>query len=223
MADATAGVHCGAWERGSIVSRREPRRMCCKDADSGPARGPPHLGMRSAAEVVGQVRIADVPRQHHAADTKGDERERTLARPRTIQVLLEDLDQLLDDLLVGGLDQLTAALNVGGRPEQRTAAVAIVEMLAREIGVDDPLGVRLGDRTRLAPLLPSCGRFLAQKLPNGCRVELILVTKVPIEATVGEAGIAHDFVNGYPGIAVAVEKSPGAFEDFFASVPLVLR
>jgi len=35
--------------------------------------------MRRAAEVVGQVRIADVPRQHHAANAQGYERKRTLA------------------------------------------------------------------------------------------------------------------------------------------------
>jgi len=40
-------------------------------------------------------------------------------------------------VLVGRLD-LTAAFDLGGRPEQRAAAVAIVKVLAREIGVDDP-------------------------------------------------------------------------------------
>ena len=66
--------------------------------------------MRGATEAIGQVRIADVSGQHHAADAQGDERRRTLARLRLVQVVLEDLDQLLHDLLVGGLDRLTAAL-----------------------------------------------------------------------------------------------------------------
>jgi hypothetical protein len=45
---------------------------------------------------------------------------------------------------------------------------------------------------------------------------------MPIKTAVGEAGIVHDFLNGRPGIAIAVEKPPGAFEDFLACVTLVL-
>jgi hypothetical protein len=106
----------------------------------------------------------DIPRHNHAADTQGNERERTLARARPVELALEDLDQLLHDLLVGGLDDSTAALNARGRPEQGAAAVVIVEVLAREIGVDDTLGAGLRDRTRLAPLLPSRRRLFAQEL-----------------------------------------------------------
>jgi hypothetical protein len=41
-------------------------------------RGPEHLGARGAPEAVGKGRIADVPRQDHAADALGDECERTV-------------------------------------------------------------------------------------------------------------------------------------------------
>src|SRR5262249_36419537 len=91
------------------------------------------------------------------------------------------------------------------------------------IGVDDPLGMGLRDRTRLAWLLPGRGLLLAEELPDGRRIEFILAAEVPIEAAVGEAGIAHDFLNRDPEIALAVEKPPGAFEDFLARVALVLR
>ena len=154
--------------------------------DLVPPRGPQHLGVRGATDVVGEVRISDVPRQHHAADAQGDKRERTLARLRLVQVVLEDLDQLLYYLLVSDLDRLPAALDVGSHPDQRAAAVAIVQVLAREVGVDDPLGAGLRDRTRLAPLLPGRGSPLAQELPDGRRVEFILAVEVPIEAAVGE-------------------------------------
>ena len=159
-----------------------------------------------------------IPPTHRATSASARSRARGSFRWSS-----KDLDQLLRDLLVGGLDRLTAALNIGSRSEQRAAAVAVVEVLAREIGVDDSSREGLRDRTRLAPLLPSCGHPLAQKLPDGRRVELILATEVTIEAAVGEAGTAHDFLNGHPGIAVAVEKPPGAFEDFLARVALVLR
>jgi hypothetical protein len=43
-----------------------------------PARGPHHLCVRRATEGIGQVGIADVPRQHHAADAQGDECERPI-------------------------------------------------------------------------------------------------------------------------------------------------
>src|SRR5262249_49072529 len=99
----------------------------------------------------------------------------------------------------------------------------IVEVLAREIGVDDPLRSVLRARTPLGPLLPSRGRFLAQELPHGGRVELILAGEMPIEAAVGEAGVAHDLLDRHPGIAVAVEQPPGTFEDLLASVVLLLR
>jgi hypothetical protein len=65
--------------------------------------------------------------------------------------------------------------------------------------------------------LPGCGSFLAQKLSDGSRVKLFLAAKVPIEAAMRKAGIAHDLLDGDPGITIAVEKAPGAFEDFFAS------
>src|SRR5262245_19444382 len=78
--------------------------------------------MRTAAELIGQLGIADVPRQHHAADAQGNERERTLVRSRAGQIVLEDLDHLLHDLLVGGLHRLTAAFNIGGCSQQRAAA-----------------------------------------------------------------------------------------------------
>jgi hypothetical protein len=88
------------------------------------------------------------------------------------------------------------AFNIGCGPKQRAAAVVIVEVLAREIGVHDPLCVRLRDGS--APTLPSRGRFLAQELPDGCRVEFILAAKVAIEATVCEASFCHDFVDRDP-------------------------
>src|SRR5262245_39842449 len=138
-------------------------------------------------------------------------------------MLLEDLDHLLYDLLVGGLDRLPAALDVGGRSKQRAAALVIVEVRTREIGVDDPLRAVLGDRARLAPLLPSRGRLLAKALPNGGGVERILAGGMPIGAAVGEAGLAHDLRDRHAGIALAVEQPPGAFEDLFAGVVLLLR
>src|SRR5262249_19659625 len=138
-------------------------------------------------------------------------------------MVLEDLDHLLHDLLVGGLDRLPAAVDVGARPKQRAAAVVIVEVLAREIGVDDALSVGLRDRSRRAPPLPSRGRLLAQELPDGRRVELILGAEMPIEAAGGEAGLAHDLLDGRAGIAFAVEEPPRAFEDFLAWVALLLR
>jgi hypothetical protein len=178
--------------------------------------------MRGATEVVGQIRIADVPRQHHAAHAQGNERERTIVRPRSFQVILEHFDHLPYYFLIGGLDLLPAPLHVRGHPDQRAAAVAIVEVLAREIGVDYPLRAGLRDRTRFAPLLPGRGRLLAQELPDGRRIELIFAPEMPIEAAVGEAGMAHDLLDRHTGIALAVEESPGAFEDFLAGVALVL-
>src|SRR5262245_47741481 len=136
---------------------------------------------------------------------------------------LEDLDHLFHDLLVGGPDRVTAAFDFRGRPKQRAAAVVIVEVRAREIGVDDPVSEGLRDRTRLAPLLPSRWRLLAEELPDGRRVELILTGEMPIEATMGEAGLAHDLLDGHAEIAFAVEEPSGAFEDFLSSVALLLR
>src|SRR6266508_6993850 len=138
-------------------------------------------------------------------------------------MVLEDLDHLLYDLPVGGLDRLPTAFDVRGRPKQWAAAVMIVKVRAREIGIDDPLGAGLRDRTRCTPLLPSRGRLLAQELPDGRCVELILASEVPIEAAVGKPGVAHDVLDGYARVAPAVEQAPGAFEDFLARVALLLR
>src|SRR5262245_3204468 len=138
-------------------------------------------------------------------------------------MVLEDFDHLLYDLLIGGLDRLPAAFDVGGRPKQWAAALVIVEVRAREIGVDYPVGAVLRDRTRLPPLLPSRRFLLAQELPDGRRVELILAGEMPIEPAVGEAGIAHNLLDGHAEKAVAVEEPPGAFENFLACVALLLR
>src|SRR5262249_26119685 len=100
---------------------------------------------------------------------------------------------------------------------------AIVEVLAREIGIDDPLSTGFCDRPGLVPHLPSRGPIRAQELPHGRRVEFILAGEVPVEAAVGETGGAHDLLDGHAGIALAVEKPPGAFEDFLARLALLLR
>src|SRR5262245_7632645 len=133
-------------------------RSSCKDAHSLPARTPQHLGLRAATKVVGQIRIANVPSQYHTANTQGDESEGTLVRSRLPQVALEDFDHLLHDFLISRLYRLPAALDVGSHSDERAAAVSIIEVLTREICVDDPLGQVRRDRTRLAPPLPGCGR-----------------------------------------------------------------
>src|SRR5262245_20035304 len=46
---------------------------------------------------------------------------------------------------------------------------------------------------------------------------------MPIEAPVAEAGVAHDLLDRRTRIALAVEEPPGAFEDLFAGVALLLR
>src|SRR5262245_45868719 len=138
-------------------------------------------------------------------------------------MVLEDFDHLLYDLLIGGLDRVTAAFDVGGRPKQRAAPLVIIEVRAGEIGVDDPLGAGLRNRVRLPPLLPSRRFLLAQELPDGRRVELILAGEMPIEPAVGEAGITHNLLDGHAEKAVAVEEPPGAFKDFLACVALLLR
>jgi hypothetical protein len=38
-----------------------------------------------------------------------------------------------------------------------------------------------------------------------------------------KAGISHDLLDRNPGITIAVEKAPGAFEDFLARIALVPR
>src|SRR5262245_1624966 len=76
--------------RAAITSPSVP---ACKDANSVPARSPQRLGVRGAAEVFSQIRIADIPRQHHSADAQGSEHERARVRPRPVEVVLEDRDQ----------------------------------------------------------------------------------------------------------------------------------
>src|SRR5262249_54744825 len=114
-----------------------------------------------------------------------------------------------------------AAFNIGCCRKQRAATVVVVEVLAREIGIHDPLCVRLRDGS--APTLPCRGRFLAQELPDGCRVEFLLAATVAIEPPVSQASFGLDFADRGPGIAIAVEKPPGALEDLLARVMLVLR
>src|SRR5262245_29290174 len=77
-------------------------------------------------------RIAYVPCQHHAANAQGDQRKRTIVHP-----VLEDLDHLLHDPLISGLDYLPAALDVGGHSMERAAAVAIFEVLAHFVDLQN--------------------------------------------------------------------------------------
>ena len=217
---ATAAV---GDDRNGIGGQQRDLDIGERNVISVPARDPQHLAVRGATEVVGQIRIAYVPRQHHAADAQGDEGECSIAHPRLVYLVLEDLNHLLCDLPVGGLDCRPTALDVGGRPKQWAAAVAILEVLTRKIGVDDPLGLGLPERTRPAPLSPSRRCPCAQELPDGRRIELTLAAEVSIEAAMGEAGAVHDLLDGHCRIAVAIEKLPGAFEDFFACGVFVLR
>jgi hypothetical protein len=61
-------------------------------------------------------------------------------------------------------------------------------MFARKIGIDESQRARRVRRCfRLAPPLPGGWRLVAQELPDGRRIKLVLAAEVPIKAAVGEA------------------------------------
>jgi hypothetical protein len=104
------------------------------------------MPVRGAAQIIGQSRIIHAPGHDHAADAQGHEGKRALACPRFVEVRLEKTDQLLQDLAVGRFHRTAAARYVRRERDQRAATLPVVEVTAREIRVDDPLGARLARR-----------------------------------------------------------------------------
>jgi hypothetical protein len=99
-------------------------------------------------------------------------------------VRLKHADSLLGDLVVGRFHGLAAAGDIRRHPEQRAAALPVVEMISRKAGVDDPLCACLARPRRRLLRLPGAGDLLAHEVPNGFRIDLVFAAEVPIETAV---------------------------------------
>ena len=107
------------------------------------------LRMASARPGSSTPRASTMPPTHKAS------RARARSRPScSLKVRLEHVHHLLGHLAIGGLHRLAAAGRVGSGGEQRTAAFAVVEMIAREVGVDDSPCARFA-RRRARPAWPA--------------------------------------------------------------------
>jgi hypothetical protein len=81
------------------------------------------------------------------------QRRGLLARFRPGEIGLEQPYHRLGHLAIGGLDGFAAARGIRWEPDQRARAVHVVEMLARQIGIDDVARKRLTPYASLRGLL----------------------------------------------------------------------
>src|SRR5262249_8129432 len=106
--------------------------------------------------------------------------------------------------------------NFGGKSDQRTAPVDVLEMLKRKI-VADELG-RAVDSTRI----DGHELLLAQNMGDRFRVKITFAVEVTIEAATCEPRIGHDVINRYGIEAMAVEQSSCAADYFMFGQVAVL-
>ena len=105
-----------------------------------PAASTQRMPVSSAAQFGGHCRIIHAFCCDHAADAESDNGEGTFTSLRFAEVGLEDIDELLENLAIGSFYRVTAAHDIRWQRDQRAASLAIVEVIAREVGIDDTWG-----------------------------------------------------------------------------------
>src|SRR5687768_10815794 len=95
------------------------------------------------AQLLRQARIRHAARGDEAANAQYCHGKSAFAGLWTGKVGLQQFEQLLQHVLVGRLHSLSAPCNVGRQADQRTTALTVVEMVEREVGVDDSLSAHL--------------------------------------------------------------------------------
>jgi hypothetical protein len=175
-----------------------------------------------AAQLLSQRRIRYTSRRNHAANAENDQHERTLAHFGALEIGLQNLQQPFNNVLVRRVYAAWAARHVRWQSDQRAAAFPVIEMIAREIGVDDSVRPLIGRRPS-ALALPRLGCLLAQEPADRLRVEVLLLVEMPVESAVGQSGTFHDLADRNLLEALAVEQASGAFEDLPTRGKFVLR
>jgi len=162
------------------------------------------VSVRRTQQVPSQGRIRDTSGRHHPANAKNNQRQRTLALLRPVEIGLQNPQQLLQDVLIRHPHAARAARHLGGKPDQGATAFAVIEVSARKIGVDDPPRLLCG-RVTSGSALPGLCRIIAEEPADGLGVELLFPGKVPIETTMCQPRAFHDLADRHLLEPLAVE------------------
>ena len=97
------------------------------------------LLVRGTAQVVGQDRIVHAFGRHNAADAQGGKRKCAFAPLRLVQLVDKDLDQFFKYLSIRAFHCVAATHDIRWQRDQRAACFAVIEVVSREVGVNDTL------------------------------------------------------------------------------------
>src|SRR5215510_1127452 len=150
-------------------------------------------------KVMRQGLIVQSPGYGHAANAESDQHHRLIACGAPLQIRLEDFNHRLGYLAVSRFDLTADASGIGRQCDQRTGSFDVLQVTARQVGVDDRPRERTSGHALRWPFLPALGHLLVQEVSYGFSVELLLVPEMPIEATSRQRGVLHALINGAAG------------------------
>src|SRR5262245_12327249 len=172
-----------------------------------PAADAQRLPARGAAQIVGQGRIVYAFGRHDAADAQGGKRKCALAPLRLVQLVQKDLDQFFQYLAIRPFHCVAATHDIRWQRDQRAACLAVVEVVSREVGVNDTLTAWLARHRLMGWLgLPRLWCIGAKEAADSLGIELVLVAEMTIETPSRQTGVLHDFVDGNLGKSLFVEE-----------------
>jgi hypothetical protein len=181
------------------------------------------LPVRRTVQIVGQGRVIYAFRRHDAADAQGGKRKCALPPLRLVQVIQKHLDQFLQYLLIRPFHCVAAPHDVRWQGDQRAARLVVVEVVSREVGINDPLAARLTLQPWMRWLrLPRLGCIGAKEPADSLGIEFVLVPEMTLEPSSRQTGVLHDFIDRDLGKPLFVEEAPRAFQDSLARVALML-
>src|SRR5262249_17450203 len=131
------------------------------------------------------------------------------------KTVFEQTHHALEDRFEGTLDGRIAARDIARQRHQGTATVDVIEVLAREVCVND-LSSCVDRREVDVHPRPASGRGLPQRVHDRFGVEVALCLKVAIEPPSREPGMSHDVLYRDLAESVAVKKRPRAPNDGFS-------
>jgi hypothetical protein len=170
------------------------------------------MPVRCAQQIPSQGRIRDASSRHHPANAENNQRQRTFAPLRSVEIGMQNLQQLFQHVLIRRTHAARAARHIGGQPDQGAAMFPVIEVSAREVSIDDSLRPSQG-RCTSGPVLPRLCRIGAEEPSDGLGVKLLLRIEVPIEPAMRQPRAFHDFADRHLLESLAVEQPAGAFED----------
>src|SRR5215470_10679212 len=159
------------------IAQTWARFICVPDRLSTPAVPPTGRLKRElvgrSEKVIRQGLIVQGPGYGHSANAESDQHHRLIACGASLQIRLEDFNHRLGYLAVRRFNPIAVASSIGRQCDQRTGSFDVLQVIARQVGVDDRPSERTSGHVLRWPLLPALGHLLAQEVSYRFSVELL--------------------------------------------------